>query len=175
VVWASIWKRCHELLFTAARRVEGHITAVAYYCTIVVPTFVIPFDNMRELNKGTTGIQSGGSSSGVETLVQVKLKLAILREITAGQCLSAGRSSALVKRRSLRVTPACRISVSHQLAIVSVLRQLAGFQCHSSWQVAGLAVQKLAILREMTAGQCLSAGRSSASVKRRNLRVTPAC
>jgi hypothetical protein len=42
-------------------RKEGHITAVTYYyyCIFVhISTYAIAFDNMRELNKGITGIQN---------------------------------------------------------------------------------------------------------------------
>ncbi len=59
-------------------------------------------------------------AAGIKVAGSAKLKLAILRETTAGQCHLAGRSSASLKRRSLRVTQACKISVSHQLATASV-------------------------------------------------------
>ncbi len=104
---------------------------------------------MRELNKGITGIQNKVVKCSVVTRTWHKgarfsdtQKLAILRETTAGECHSAGSSSASLKRRNLRVPPACRISVSHQLAIVSVLRQLAEFQSHCRWQGFSVAAAR---------------------------------
>jgi hypothetical protein len=82
---------------------ESHITAVTnYYCILLVHinTFVIAFDNIRELNKCSTNIQSCWSlrvplsqAAGIKVAGSAKLKLAILRETTAGECHSAGRSS----------------------------------------------------------------------------------
>ncbi len=132
---------------------ESHITAVTYYYCILlvhITTFVIVFDNMRELNKGITGIQNKVVKCSVVTSSWHKggrfsdtKACNSQRNNSRWVSLSrAGRSSALLKRRSLRVTPACKISVSHQLAIVSELWQLTGSQCHSSWKGFSVAAAR---------------------------------
>jgi hypothetical protein len=147
-------------------RKEGHINITAvtyyYYCIFVhISTYVTAFDDMRELNKGITGIQNKvvkcsvvtTQAAGIKGAGSAIQKLAILRQTTAGQCHSASRSSESHHA-------ACRISVSHQLAIVSVLRQLAVIKCHSSWQgfsVAATRKFKFACTRQ---GFCVPAAGS---------------
>ncbi len=138
VVLACIWKHCHQLLLTAARRVISqlwHTTTTVYlYILVHMLSLLIIWGSwikVLPVFKTKSSSVPLSQAAGIKVAGSAIQKLAILRETTAGECHSSGRSSASLKRRSLRVKSACRISVSHQLAIVSVLRQLAVFQCRS--------------------------------------------
>jgi hypothetical protein len=117
-----------------------HITAVTYYCTIVVHLLSLliiwgSWIKVLPIFKTKSPSVPLSQAAGIKVAGSAIQKLAILRETSAGDCHSAGRSSAFLKRRILRVTSACWISVSHQLATASVSQQPAVFQCRSRLKV----------------------------------------
>jgi hypothetical protein len=126
VVWASVAGHGHK---------ESHITAVTYYCTILIHLSSLLI--VSELNIGTIGFQSGGSSS-VPLSQAAGIKVAWVQRYKSLQFSEKQQQTSVTQPAVLQRHSSGEALKSHHLVEFQCHISWQLFQCYDSWQ--GLSV-----------------------------------